>query len=258
VPPPTEPNWSRSSLRVKHGVDRVLAAVMLIVLSPLLLLTALLVWATSRGPVLFRQQRIGQGGQGFVMFKFRSMRQPTSLTRFEPVPGVAPGGVEGEDRRTAVGRVIRVLSIDELPQLLNVLRGEMSLVGPRPERPRYVERFSRELPGYADRHLARPGITGWAQVHGCRGATSLRKRLELDREYIQFWSLWLDVKILLLTFGAVAATVLSRPPSERVVREAEIIGRRQQSPERHRGTASDIGARQVTAQGQGAGSSFES
>ncbi len=217
-------------LRVKYALDRDLAALILVLISPLLLLLAILVKATSPGPVLFRQQRVGADGSGFVMFKFRSMRLPTRLVRFEPAPGLAPGGVEGEDRRTAVGRVIRVLSLDELPQLLNVLRGEMSLVGPRPERPKYVERFSRELPGYADRHLVRPGITGWAQVHGCRGATPIKDRLELDREYIQFWSLWLDLKIVLRTAVGLAGMVIPHHRGEHVEAVIEAIGRRHQPP----------------------------
>jgi lipopolysaccharide/colanic/teichoic acid biosynthesis glycosyltransferase len=230
TPLPTEREFSPRRVWVKYGLDRVLAALMLIALTPILLLLIVLVKSTSRGPVLFCQLRIGQNGRGFVMFKFRSMRQPTALVRFEPVPGLAPGGVEGEDRRTAVGRVIRALSIDELPQLVNVLCGEMSLVGPRPERPQYVARFSRDLPGYAERHLVRPGITGWAQVHGCRGATSISNRLELDREYIQFWSLWLDIKILVLTCATVAGMAFAR---NRADQEAvEVVGRRQPSQAR--------------------------
>jgi lipopolysaccharide/colanic/teichoic acid biosynthesis glycosyltransferase len=112
---------------------------------------------------------------------------------------VAPGGVEGVDRRTAVGQVIRRTALDELPQLFNVLRGEMSLVGPRPERPEFVELFRHEVARYGDRHRVRSGITGWAQVHGLRGKTSLAERVEWDNYYIAHWSLGLDLKILLLT-----------------------------------------------------------
>ena len=228
---------------LKYAFDRDLAALMIVVLSPLLLLLAFLVKVSSPGPVLFRQRRTGHDGGGFVMYKFRSMRLPTAMVRFEPAPGLAPGGVEGVDRRTTIGRVIRVLSVDELPQLFNVLRGEMSLVGPRPERPQYVERFSRDLPGYADRHLVRPGITGWAQVHGCRGATSIRHRLELDREYIQFWSLWLDLKILVRTCTVIAGIAI---PRARDQREIEVIGRRQQ-PRRRLASAAAGSARAVAS-----------
>ena len=115
----------------------------------------------------------------------------------------APGGVEGSDRRTAVGRLMRRLSIDELPQLFNVLRGDMSMVGPRPERPEFVELFERRVTRYDDRHRVKSGITGWAQVHGLRGKTSLSDRIEWDNYYIENWSLKLDLKILLLTISAV-------------------------------------------------------
>ncbi len=228
-------------------------------LSPLLLLVALLVWASSPGPVLFRQQRIGLRGQGFVILKFRSMRQARAMSRFEPIAGLAPGGIEGEDRRTPIGRVIRALSIDELPQLINVLRGEMSLVGPRPERPRFVERFSRELPGYASRHRVRPGITGWAQVNGCRGATSIARRLELDVEYINSWSLWLDMKILALTGATVVGMAREvDKPGETALPETVLIGRREPAHVNRRRDAADGGSRQVTPQSQAAGSSINS
>jgi len=114
----------------------------------------------------------------------------------------APGGVEGKDRRTAVGRFLRRTSLDELPQLLNVLKGEMSLIGPRPERPEFVELFEHDITRYGDRHRVKSGITGWAQVHGLRGQTSLAERVEWDNYYIAHWSLGLDVKILALTLAA--------------------------------------------------------
>jgi lipopolysaccharide/colanic/teichoic acid biosynthesis glycosyltransferase len=118
-------------------------------------------------------------------------------------PDVAPGGVEGADRRTTVGRLMRRTSMDELPQLLNVLRGEMSLIGPRPERPEFVELFGSRLARYTDRHRVKSGITGWAQVHGLRGKTSVPDRVEWDNYYIENWSLALDLKILLMTVAAV-------------------------------------------------------
>jgi exopolysaccharide biosynthesis polyprenyl glycosylphosphotransferase len=199
---------------VKHAIDCVSAAVLLLVLSPFLGLAALAVRLSSPGPVLFRQRRVGRDGAEFDLYKFRSMR-------LDPVPAVAqaaetnvallenmlsvdtaPGGVEGDDRRTLIGRLMRRSSFDELPQLFNVLRGDMSLIGPRPERPEFVELFGRDIVRYGDRHRVKSGITGWAQVHGLRGQTSLAERVEWDNYYIAHWSLALDVKILLLTVVA--------------------------------------------------------
>jgi len=192
---------------VKHALDFALAALALIVLSPLLLAIALLVRLTSPGPVLFRQARVGRDGRRFDLYKFRSMREPAPhedaiAEAFELDSGTAPGGVEGEDRRTPIGRLLRSSSLDELPQLLNVLRGDMSLVGPRPERPEFVEQFRQDIDRYADRHRVKSGITGWAQVHGLRGQSSLTDRVEWDNYYIAHWSLALDLKILLLTAKA--------------------------------------------------------
>jgi exopolysaccharide biosynthesis polyprenyl glycosylphosphotransferase len=191
---------------VKHVFDRVLAATALVLLAPLLAVTALAIRLESPGPVLFRQRRIGRDGRAFDMLKFRSMEmppEPAAGAPPEPPSGVAPGGVEGEDRRTSVGRFLRRHSIDELPQLFNVLRGEMSLVGPRPERPEFAAMFAETLPRYDDRHRVKSGITGWAQVNGLRGQTSLADRINWDNYYIQNWSLDLDAKILLLTLAAV-------------------------------------------------------
>jgi exopolysaccharide biosynthesis polyprenyl glycosylphosphotransferase len=187
---------------LKHALDRVLAAVLLVVSSPLLIATALAIRLTSPGPILFRQHRVGRDGRDFELLKFRSMRDPSDDgSFFRPHPGAAPGGVEGRDRRTPIGRFLRRTSIDELPQLVNVLRGEMSLVGPRPERPEFVELFRQDVYRYSDRHRVKSGITGWAQVHGLRGQTSLADRVEWDNFYIENWSLWLDFKILLMTTG---------------------------------------------------------
>ena len=200
---------------IKHVIDRVSATLLLIVLSPVVAVAALAVRLSSAGPVLFRQRRVGRDGAAFYVYKFRSMRidpapavQPAGaemaleLEDMLPVD-TAPGGVEGgEDRRTLVGRFLRRSSIDELPQLFNVLRGEMSLIGPRPERPEFVEMFGRDIARYGDRHRVKSGITGWAQVHGLRGRTSLAERVEWDNYYIAHWSLALDFKIALLTILA--------------------------------------------------------
>jgi exopolysaccharide biosynthesis polyprenyl glycosylphosphotransferase len=197
---------------VKHVLDRVAAGALLFLLAPLMLGLALAVRLSSPGPVLFRQRRIGRDGRDFDILKFRSMRvddDPVVQAQVAPraplaaVPAdTAPGGVEGVDRRTAIGAFIRRTSLDELPQLLNVLRGEMSLVGPRPERPEFVDLFGSRIERYDDRHRVKSGITGWAQVNGLRGKTSLRDRVEWDNHYIENWSLSLDLKILLMTFAA--------------------------------------------------------
>jgi exopolysaccharide biosynthesis polyprenyl glycosylphosphotransferase len=189
--------------RFKYAFDRPLAALMLLVAAPIMLLTALAVKLTSPGPVFFSQRRVGRDGQVFDLYKFRSMRVEPEADGFRPETGRAPGGVEGRDRRTPIGRFLRRSAIDELPQLFNVLKGEMSLVGPRPERPEFVELFGRDHPRYSDRHRVKSGITGWAQVQGLRGQTSLADRIEWDNSYIECWSLWFDIKIMLLTVGAV-------------------------------------------------------
>ncbi|MGI8511272.1 MAG: exopolysaccharide biosynthesis polyprenyl glycosylphosphotransferase [Solirubrobacteraceae bacterium] len=183
----------------KHAFDRVVAALSLVALSPLLGASALAVRLSSPGPILYRQRRVGRDGQVFDILKFRSMRLDQAPADFTPRPGDAPGGVEGEDRRTPIGRILRRSAIDELPQLFNVLRGEMSLVGPRPERPEFVSLFREDIDRYSDRHRVKSGLTGWAQVNGLRGQTSIADRIEWDNFYIENYSLWLDVKILMLT-----------------------------------------------------------
>jgi exopolysaccharide biosynthesis polyprenyl glycosylphosphotransferase len=191
---------------VKHVFDRVLAALAIVLLAPLLVLTAIAIKLESPGRVLFRQRRVGRDGRHFDILKFRSMREPVDglgAVEHDLAGGVAPGGVEGSDRRTALGRFLRRTSIDELPQLFNVVRGDMSLVGPRPERPEFAAMFAETLERYDDRHRVKSGITGWAQVNGLRGRTSLADRVGWDNYYIQNWSLALDAKILLLTVGAV-------------------------------------------------------
>jgi exopolysaccharide biosynthesis polyprenyl glycosylphosphotransferase len=194
---------------IKHALDRIFALILLVVLSPVIVCAALAVRLTSSGPALFRQRRVGRDGKVFSVYKFRSMYEQqerqapdvddSSALDFLLGGDIAPGGVEGEDRRTPVGRLLRSTSLDELPQLFNVLRGEMSLVGPRPERPEFVELFRQDIVRYGDRHRVKSGITGWAQVHGLRGQTSLAERVEWDNYYIANWSLGLDLKILALT-----------------------------------------------------------
>jgi lipopolysaccharide/colanic/teichoic acid biosynthesis glycosyltransferase len=186
--------------------------ILLVLLAPLMLVLALAVRLSLGRPILFRQVRVGRDGRTFEMLKFRTMRESSDLgdsaapTRTD----VAPGGVEGADRRTRVGTFLRRSSLDELPQLLNVLSGDMSLVGPRPERPEFVDLFREHVRRYDDRHRMKSGITGWSQVNGLRGRTSLSDRVEWDNWYIENWSPWLDVKILSRTLVAVfrnAATV---------------------------------------------------
>jgi exopolysaccharide biosynthesis polyprenyl glycosylphosphotransferase len=193
---------------IKHALDRILALVLLILLSPLILIAAVAVRLSSPGPAFFSQRRVGRDGKVFDFYKFRSMRvvpgevpeeEDSSALDFLLAGDIAPGGVEGADRRTTIGRFLRSSSLDELPQLFNVLRGDMSLVGPRPERPEFVELFRQDILRYGDRHRVRSGITGWAQVHGLRGQTSLAERVEWDNYYIAHWSLGLDLKILALT-----------------------------------------------------------
>ncbi|MGE2730564.1 sugar transferase [Mycolicibacterium vaccae] len=200
--PRTDPRgWQ---FTVKHISDRVVAAVGLVAISPLFLTLMLLVRLSSPGPIFFGQPRVGRDGRVFRCLKFRSMRPPAaSDAAFVRDPRSAPGGVEGEDRRTRIGRILRATSMDELPQLINVVRGEMSLVGPRPERPEYVDLFNMQIARYGDRHRVKAGMTGWAQVHGLRGQTSIADRAEWDNFYIENWSLWLDWKILAMTVGAV-------------------------------------------------------
>jgi Undecaprenyl-phosphate glucose phosphotransferase len=182
--------WSRVG---KRAMDLGLAAVGLVVLAPILALIALAIRLASPGPVLYAQERMGLDGRSFAMYKFRSMAVDAEA---ETGPVWAS---EDDARRTPLGRLLRRFSLDEFPQLWNVLRGDMSLVGPRPERPFFVQQFRTMIPQYMLRHKVKSGMTGWAQVNGLRGNTSLEKRIEYDLYYIQNWSLTLDVKILILT-----------------------------------------------------------
>jgi exopolysaccharide biosynthesis polyprenyl glycosylphosphotransferase len=184
---------------IKYALDRVAAFLLVLVLSPVMLACAIAVWISLGRPILFRQRRVGCDGREFEMLKFRSLR--SSAGELEealdlPDEDTAPGGAEGDGRVTRVGAFLRNTSLDELPQLLNVLKGEMSLVGPRPERPEFVELFEPRVYRYYDRHRVKAGITGWAQVNGLRGRTSLSDRVEWDNYYIENFSLWLDLKIV--------------------------------------------------------------
>ncbi len=178
---------------VKRGMDVVLSFLALVLASPLLLLLAALVKLTSPGPVFYRQERCGFNGQSFAMLKFRSMRVDA-----ERQTG-AVWAQKDDPRRTWFGSFLRKTSLDELPQLFNVLKGDMSLVGPRPERPVFIQQFAKSIPNYCARHAVKAGITGWAQVHGWRGNTSLRKRVQYDLYYITHWTPWLDLRILWMT-----------------------------------------------------------
>ncbi|MHB1389961.1 MAG: undecaprenyl-phosphate glucose phosphotransferase [Thermoleophilia bacterium] len=177
---------------VKRLMDIAISLVALILLSPSLLLAAAAIKLDSPGPVLYRQTRLGKNKEPFRIYKFRSMRQDAEQ-------GQAGWSIPGDARRTRVGRIIRPLGIDELPQMVNVFKGEMSLVGPRPERPHHVARFEEDIQAYASRHRVRPGLTGWAQINGLRGDTDIGERVEHDIYYIENWSPWLDIKIILKT-----------------------------------------------------------
>lgn len=178
----------------KRAMDIVGSIFAIIIFSPVMLVTAVLVKATSKGPLIYKQERVGLHNQTFQMYKFRSMEVQSAKSEKKAWT------VRNDPRVTTVGRIIRRTSIDELPQLFNILKGDMSLVGPRPERPFFVEKFREEIPRYMVKHQVRPGLTGWAQVNGYRGDTSIKKRIEYDLYYIENWTLGLDIKILFLTF----------------------------------------------------------
>jgi Undecaprenyl-phosphate glucose phosphotransferase len=176
----------------KRVLDLIIASCALLVFAPLMIVIALLVKLTSRGPVLFRQERVSFDGSRFHIVKFRTM--------YTDAERGGPGWTTpGDDRVTPLGRILRSTSLDELPQLFNVIRGDMSIVGPRPERPVFIKEFRQRIPRYMLRHKVPAGITGWAQVHGWRGDTSIDKRIEYDLYYIENWSLLLDLKIVCMT-----------------------------------------------------------
>jgi len=177
---------------VKWFEDKVLSSLILLLITPLMIFLAVGVKLTSPGPVFYRQERVGLNNKPFLMLKFRSMLVDTEKG------GVQWGGSAAK-ATTGFGQFIRKTSLDELPQFLNVLKGDMSIVGPRPERPMFVEQFKEEIPDYMKKHMVKAGITGWAQVHGWRGDTDLKTRIEYDLYYIENWSLWLDLKIVVMT-----------------------------------------------------------
>jgi len=181
------------NMMVKRIVDIIGSVILVVLLSPLLLIISIMVKLTSSGPLIFKQERVGLHNRHFSMYKFRSMEvQKESIEK-------TGWTVKNDPRITGFGKFIRKTSIDEFPQLFNVLKGDMSLVGPRPERPQFVEKFREEIPRYMVKHQVRPGMTGWAQVSGYRGDTSIKRRIEYDLYYIENWTFGFDIKILILT-----------------------------------------------------------
>ena len=178
---------------IKRIFDIIFSVFVIIICSPLFVIIPILIKLTSHGPVIFKQARIGLDNKPFTIYKFRTMRADA-----EKISG--PVWAKKDDpRRTKLGKILRQLSLDELPQFFNVLKGDMSVVGPRPERPVFVKKFKKEVEKYMQRHQTKAGITGWAQVLGWRGNTSIKKRIEADIWYIEHWSLWLDIKIIFMT-----------------------------------------------------------
>ncbi len=188
------PLSNTGSMLLKRAVDIIGSLLGIILVSPIMLICALMVKLSSPGPVLFKQERVGLHNKPFYMYKFRSMAMQ------EPGEEKKAWTVKNDPRVTGVGKILRGTSLDELPQLFNILKGDMSLVGPRPERPHFVEKFRDEIPRYMVKHQVRPGLTGWAQVNGLRGDTSIRKRIEYDIYYIENWTIWFDLKIIFMTF----------------------------------------------------------
>ena len=188
------PLTNTANMLIKRLVDIVGAIVAIVLSSPLMLAAVIGIKATSRGPLIFRQERVGLHNKPFQMYKFRSMEVQNDADEKKGWT------TKNDPRVTKVGRLLRSTSIDELPQFFNVLKGDMSLIGPRPERPLFVEKFKEEIPRYMIKHQVRPGITGWGQVNGYRGDTSIKKRIEYDLYYIENWSMAFDFKILFLTF----------------------------------------------------------
>ena len=188
------PLTNTGNMVIKRAMDIVGSIFGIIITSPIMLISAILVKLSSPGPVIFKQERVGLHNKPFYMYKFRSMAMQTAA---EEKKGWT---VRNDPRVTGIGKILRRTSIDELPQLFNILKGDMSLVGPRPERPQFVEKFKEEIPRYMVKHQVRPGLTGWAQVNGLRGDSSIKKRIEYDIYYIENWTIGFDIKIILMTF----------------------------------------------------------
>lgn len=188
------PLSNTGNMMLKRCMDVIGSLVGIVLTSPIMLISAILVKCSSPGPVIFKQERVGLHNKPFYMYKFRSMEQQN------PREEKKAWTVKNDPRVTGIGKFLRKTSLDELPQLFNILKGDMSLVGPRPERPLFVEKFREEIPRYMVKHQVRPGLTGWAQVNGLRGDTSIRKRIEYDIYYIENWTLWFDVRIIFMTF----------------------------------------------------------
>ncbi len=188
------PLTNTGNMLVKRVMDILGSLFGILITSPIMLIAAILVKVTSPGPIIFKQERVGLHNKSFYMYKFRSMEIQSAKEEKRAWT------VKNDPRVTGVGKFLRRTSLDELPQLFNILKGDMSLIGPRPERPHFVEKFREEIPRYMVKHQVRPGLTGWAQVNGYRGDTSIRKRIEHDIYYIENWTLGLDIKIILMTF----------------------------------------------------------
>uniref|UniRef100_UPI004055FE0D undecaprenyl-phosphate glucose phosphotransferase n=1 Tax=Acetatifactor sp. TaxID=1872090 RepID=UPI004055FE0D len=188
------PLTNTGNMVAKRIVDIAGSLLGIILTSPVMLVAAVLVKCSSPGPIIFKQERVGLHNKPFYMYKFRSMELQNAKEEKKAWT------VKNDPRVTGIGKILRKTSLDELPQLFNILKGDMSLVGPRPERPLFVEKFKEEIPRYMVKHQVRPGLTGWAQVNGLRGDTSIRKRIEYDIYYIENWTMGFDIKIIFMTF----------------------------------------------------------
>ena len=187
------PLSNTGNMIAKRIIDILGSIAMIIIFSPVMIASVIAIKVTSRGPAIFKQERVGLHNRPFQMYKFRTMEVQ------KPSQEEKAWTVRDDPRVTRIGKILRKTSMDELPQLFNILKGNMSIVGPRPERPLFVEKFKEEIPRYMIKHQVRPGLTGWAQVNGLRGDTSIRRRVEYDLFYIENWTLGFDIKIMFMT-----------------------------------------------------------